>query len=388
VDENAAADTLVGITASAADADATNNAITYSLDDSADGRFAIDAGTGVVSVAGALDHETAASHTIVVRAASADGSSSTQTFTVDVNNVNEPADSITLDNTTVDENLAGAPIGQLSATDPEGEPLTFSVSDDRFEIVAGVLKLKNDRSLNWAAGETVTVDVTATDPGMHQATLSLTITVLPNPYAWHYTLRPTDVDHSGATVALDVLLVINEINSPRFSVRGLLPTARPMNDPRAMYFDAQGPDGYVIPSDVLKIINWINDHLAQGEPEADGPSGAASPLSQAPAEPPTHVAVPSSDAWAWSALVMPDHLAFATTVVSNLPPAARDDSSLKVTERRDSGNSGPTPDLTPQTPRPAAQRESALADSLDPWDVESALDDIAEAIARVWAQAG
>ena len=42
VDENAAIGTAVGITASASDADATNNTITYSLHDDDGGRFAID----------------------------------------------------------------------------------------------------------------------------------------------------------------------------------------------------------------------------------------------------------------------------------------------------------------------------------------------------------
>ncbi len=51
--ENAAVGTLVGITAAAADADSTTNQITYSLDNDAGGRFAIDSLTGVVTVAGA-----------------------------------------------------------------------------------------------------------------------------------------------------------------------------------------------------------------------------------------------------------------------------------------------------------------------------------------------
>ncbi|MBP1806867.1 N,N-dimethylformamidase beta subunit family domain-containing protein [Rubellimicrobium aerolatum] len=73
VTEGAAAGTLAGITARAADADATASAVTYSLTDSAGGRFAIDAATGVVSVAsGAV--LAAGTQQITVRAASADGS--------------------------------------------------------------------------------------------------------------------------------------------------------------------------------------------------------------------------------------------------------------------------------------------------------------------------
>ena len=69
VAENAGVGTAVGLTGLASDADATAT-ITYSLDDNAGGRFAIHATTGVVTVNGALDYETATSHSVTVRATS------------------------------------------------------------------------------------------------------------------------------------------------------------------------------------------------------------------------------------------------------------------------------------------------------------------------------
>ena len=62
----------VGITASATDADSTNSTVTYTLSDDAGGRFSIDSGTGVVTVANGtlLDFETATQHTITARASS------------------------------------------------------------------------------------------------------------------------------------------------------------------------------------------------------------------------------------------------------------------------------------------------------------------------------
>ena len=53
--------------------------VSYSLTDSAGGLFAINPATGVVTVAGALDAETATSHNITVLATSTDGSTSTAT---------------------------------------------------------------------------------------------------------------------------------------------------------------------------------------------------------------------------------------------------------------------------------------------------------------------
>ncbi|MFN7627831.1 MAG: cadherin domain-containing protein, partial [Pirellula sp.] len=89
--ENSANGTVVGITASASDADATNNTITYSLDDSAGGRFAINSSTGVVTVANStlLNSEAATSHTITVRATSSDTSFSTANFTINLTDVDE-----------------------------------------------------------------------------------------------------------------------------------------------------------------------------------------------------------------------------------------------------------------------------------------------------------
>jgi len=89
VAENAAIGALVGVTAHSSDLDATTNAVVYSLLDDAGGRFAIDAATGVVSVAGALDLEAAASHEINARATSADGSTADNAFIIAVSDVDE-----------------------------------------------------------------------------------------------------------------------------------------------------------------------------------------------------------------------------------------------------------------------------------------------------------
>ena len=91
VNENAANGTVVGVTALASDADATNNTISYTLDDNAGGRFTIDGSTGVVTVADGtlLNRELTASHNITVRATSTDGSFNTAVMTINVNDVDE-----------------------------------------------------------------------------------------------------------------------------------------------------------------------------------------------------------------------------------------------------------------------------------------------------------
>ena len=79
-------------------------------------------------------------------------------------NVNEAPTRIVLDPAVVSENALGAVIGTMSVLDPDfGDVHSFTLSDARFEVVDGVLKLRDDQSLNFEAEPTVTFSVTATD---------------------------------------------------------------------------------------------------------------------------------------------------------------------------------------------------------------------------------
>ncbi|MHB8973952.1 MAG: DUF4347 domain-containing protein [Pirellulaceae bacterium] len=120
--ENAANGTVIGLTALASDADATNNAITYSLDDDAGGRFAIQATTGVVTVNGALDYEIAASHSVIIRATSSDGSCATWSFAIAVSSDFVPPPPPVPDNVLPSENT--------QTSDNSLEDSTSDSSDD------------------------------------------------------------------------------------------------------------------------------------------------------------------------------------------------------------------------------------------------------------------
>jgi len=89
VAENAVVGTVVGITASATDANA-GDTVTYALTTNPGNLFAIDAATGVVTVAGALDRAIATSHSITVTATSSDGSTSNADFNINVAEVTTP----------------------------------------------------------------------------------------------------------------------------------------------------------------------------------------------------------------------------------------------------------------------------------------------------------
>jgi protocadherin Fat 4 len=178
VNENASVGTVVGITASASDADSTNNTITYSLFDNDGGRFAIDSTTGVVTVAGAINREAdGASRNITVRATSSDGSHTDQFFAIAINDVDEfDVGTVTDTNATsnnVNENASvGTVVGITAAAsdaDSTTNTITYSLFDNdggRFAIdsntgvvtVAGAIDREAD-----GASRSITVRATSTD---------------------------------------------------------------------------------------------------------------------------------------------------------------------------------------------------------------------------------
>ena len=132
VAENSATGTRVGITAKATDADVSNSTVTYALAINPSGLFAIDAVTGVVTTAAALDYEACGAHSLQVKATSSDGSVSYWSYTVSVTNVNE-APIITSSGggaaAAVSVNANTTAVLSVMATDPDRTAgLSYSIS--------------------------------------------------------------------------------------------------------------------------------------------------------------------------------------------------------------------------------------------------------------------
>jgi cytochrome oxidase Cu insertion factor (SCO1/SenC/PrrC family) len=159
VAEGAANGSTVGITASSVDPNGP--ATTYSLTDSAGGRFAIDSSTGVVTVANgaAIDFETAAGHAYGITVQATSGALSTSTaFSIGVTDVgpSTPTDS----NGAADSVFEGAANGTVvgitaSSTDPGGGPApTYSLTDSaggRFAInsTTGIVTVANGAAIDF-----------------------------------------------------------------------------------------------------------------------------------------------------------------------------------------------------------------------------------------------
>ncbi|MBC9249517.1 hypothetical protein A9179_04410 [Pseudomonas alcaligenes] len=191
VAENAAIGTSVGITAQASDADAGGQAITYTLSDSAGGRYAINSSTGVVTVAGALDYETATSHNITVLATSADGSSNSSSFTINVSNLNDnpvvgPVDGNAAANSVAENAAIGTSVGitaQASDADAGGQAITYTLSDNaggRFAINSstGVITVAGALDYEAATSHNITVLATSADGSSNSSSFTINVSNL------------------------------------------------------------------------------------------------------------------------------------------------------------------------------------------------------------------
>ncbi len=192
VNENSVNGATVGITANAFDSDVSSNTITWSLDDNAGGRFAINSASGIVTVANGtlLDAETATSHTIIVRATSADSSFSTRNFVIAVNDLNEFGISTVTDSdaalNAVDENAATGTVVGITASATDGDSgtngITYVLTNNaggRFAVdsTTGVVTVADGTLLNreTLASHNITVRAISADGTFSTQTFSVAV---------------------------------------------------------------------------------------------------------------------------------------------------------------------------------------------------------------------
>src|SRR5947209_5653231 len=175
VAEGAANGTAVGITASAGDPNGP--ATTYALTNDAGGRFAINASTGIVTVANgaAIDFETAPGHAYGITVQATSGAqSTTQAFSIGVTDVapSTPTDANGAGNTVFEGAANGTIVGiTATSTDPGGGPApTFALTDSaggRFAINAatGEVTVANGAAIDFETapgpGHTYSITVQA-----------------------------------------------------------------------------------------------------------------------------------------------------------------------------------------------------------------------------------
>jgi hypothetical protein len=186
---------------------------------------------------------------------------------------NLPPTDLKLDRLTISENLFAAIVGQLEIDDPDlDDSHTVVVSDARFEVVSGKLRLKTDVSLVRETESTINLSIEVTDSANHQISRTFDLEVEANPFVWKNRITDLDVDRDSVVAPIDALLVINELNEPRIiDALGRLPLARPLSgcsfyddESDCPYLDTTG-DGFASALDALLVINFLNTPVGAGE---------------------------------------------------------------------------------------------------------------------------
>ena len=152
----------------ATDIDSDDTSLTFSVSGS---DLSITSGS-VLTFATAPDYETKSSYTTTVTAS--DGTNSAnQSITVSVSDVNEAPVFSSSAAFSADENQLS--IGSVTATDPEGDPLTFSVSGSDLSITSGGV-LTFATAPDYETKSSYNATVTVTD-GSFTVTQSITVSV-------------------------------------------------------------------------------------------------------------------------------------------------------------------------------------------------------------------
>lgn len=274
--ENSMAGAFVG-TVTATDLDSPQDSFSFEIvGGDSENTFSINAATGEITVSNSalIDFESVPQYVLLVSVNDhgVPPLSRSGTMTINVQGVNEPPVNVTLDVASVMEHWPGASVGLVTVQDPDsGDTHTFSVDDSRFTVDASrILKLNPGVEVDYDASNEIPVQITATDAGGFTTTQQIIIQVLVNAKPWQNASNPLDVNGDGMVTPGDVLIVINEINTPAASDSfGTLPSERP-DTPNTPFFDVNG-DGSVSPIDVLIIINDLNG--ANSNNQAEGEAG-------------------------------------------------------------------------------------------------------------------
>jgi hypothetical protein len=147
---------------------------------------------------------------------------------------------LSIDNATIAENSAiGTVIGTLSATDPEGGAVTFSLVSDPWGVVSlDGDKLILDAVVNYEAQASHDIVVRATDVGGEITDKTITIAV-------------TNVNEAPTAVALSNAKVVE--NSPAGTVVGTLSTTDPDNGDAFNYTIADDTGAFEIIDNQLVV---------------------------------------------------------------------------------------------------------------------------------------
>ena len=157
------------IAATDADGDGLSNWTIVSGNDA--GKFALNASSGVITVAGGLDYETTTSYTLTVKVSDGSVFSATKTITINVTDINDLAPAVVDSSFSINENVAsGTSVGTPRATDGDGSSTTYSSwtiasgnAAGKFAINSSTGAITTIASVNHEETSSYTLGVTVSD---------------------------------------------------------------------------------------------------------------------------------------------------------------------------------------------------------------------------------
>ena len=167
--------------------DADSDTLTYTITaGNGDSKFALNGSTGVITVAGSLDYETTASYTLTVQADDGNGGLATATVNISLTEVDENAPPEFGDTTysfsVAEDADVGAAVGSVSATDADGDSLTYSITvgneDGKFAVNGGTGAITVAAGLDYetTASYALTVQVSDGNGGTATAAVNIAVT--------------------------------------------------------------------------------------------------------------------------------------------------------------------------------------------------------------------
>ncbi|MCA9129725.1 MAG: cadherin-like domain-containing protein [Planctomycetales bacterium] len=236
-----------------------------------DARFVVEGGKLKLANGQSLDFESEPEVTLTITAREIGGQQNqlTEIVRVSVTNGNDAPLSLTISALEIEANMPGAHVGLVSVNDPDNDPFLFTVSDQRFEVQGNLLKLKSTEAIDRSAEPSIPLVVTAIS-GADRVSRSVSLTVTPARSPYQNRNNPNDVNGDGLVTPLDVLILINYLNSEGFNFQP--PIGSGGEEGGANYFDVNG-DQMLTPADVLIIINFLNSTRDPAGPTGEGEGG-------------------------------------------------------------------------------------------------------------------
>ena len=236
IKENTLSGQDIGNPVGATDSD-SGDTLSYTLSGTDASSFSIDSTSGQLRTSASLDYETKTSYSVIVTVSDDNGGSNSISVTINITNVNEApifSDGASTTREIAEHTGPGVDIGTaISATDPENDDLTYSLSGTdagSFNITRTNGQLRTETTLDFETKKTYSVIVTVTDQ-------LLTDRI-------HVTINITDEQENMAPVFIEGTSATREISENTLSGQnvGNPVGATDVNSRDTLTYTLSGPD--------------------------------------------------------------------------------------------------------------------------------------------------